>query len=104
MLGLTKRYPDPHHFRAWLTKYECFSMFLNHAHPGASRERPMRQDSDQRSIFEKSATARVALRISLSSFRRFSRTFASSSLTRTLSKNASTGGRRLAIAPLAGGE
>lgn len=45
---------------------------------------------DQPSILEKSATARVAARISLSSFSRFSRSAASSTLTVTWSKKAST--------------
>src|ERR1700730_7382303 len=55
----------------------------------------------QSCILEKSATARVAARISLSSLRRFSCTFTSSSLTFTLSKNASTAGRNFAIALIA---
>src|SRR5579871_2773983 len=55
----------------------------------------------QPSILEKSATARVAARIWLSSFRRFSRTLGSSSLTFTLSKKASTAGRSFAIADIA---
>ena len=50
---------------------------------------------------EKSATARVASRISLSSFSRFSRKAASSTLTVTLSKKASTRGRKGAIAAMA---
>src|SRR5262249_19249661 len=57
------------------------------------------------SILEKSATARVAARISLSSLRRFSRTFAASApsvtLTVTLSKKASTCGRSSEIAAMA---
>src|SRR5665213_1777063 len=52
-------------------------------------------------ILEKSATARVAARISFNSFSLFSRTFGSSSLTLTLSKNASTAGRSFAIALIA---
>src|SRR6201999_3554107 len=48
-------------------------------------------------ILEKSATARVAARISFNSFSRFSRTFGSSSLTLTLSKKASTAGRSIAM-------
>ena len=59
---------------------------------------------DQPSILEKSATARVAARISFRSFRRFSRTFGSSSLTLTLSKNASTAGRKLGHRAHRGGE
>src|SRR6478736_4122544 len=55
----------------------------------------------QPSIFEKSATARVAARISFSNLSRFSRTAGSSSLTLTLSKNASTAGRSFAIALIA---
>ena len=51
--------------------------------------------STQSCIFEKSATARVAARISFSSFRRFSRTFGSSSFTITASKNASTAERKV---------
>src|SRR6202012_2610881 len=51
----------------------------------------------QSCIFEKSATARVAARISFNSFSLFSRTFGSSSLTLTLSKNASTAGRSMAM-------
>ena len=49
----------------------------------------------QPSILEKSATARVAARISLSSFSRFSRNALSSTFTVTLSKKASTWGRSL---------
>ncbi len=55
-------------------------------------------DRSYPSIFEKSATDRVASRISLRSFSRFSRRGLSSTLTVTLSKNASTRGRNLAIA------
>ena len=55
--------------------------------PGMTRPHP--------SILEKSATARVAARISLSSFSRFSRNGLSSTLTVTLSKKASTWGRKL---------
>src|SRR6266436_5728233 len=64
-------------------------------------EASVRVRKPQSCILEKSATARVAARISLSSFRRFSRTFGSSSLTLTLSKNASTAGRSFAIALMA---
>ena len=53
------------------------------------------------SILEKSATARVAARISLSSFSRFSRSGLSSTLTVTLSKKASTCGRSFAMARMA---
>src|SRR4051812_959561 len=53
------------------------------------------------SILEKSATARVASRISLRSLRRFSRSGGSSTLTVTLSKNASTRGRKPAMARMA---
>src|SRR5947208_9333913 len=62
---------------------------------------PQDDDSAQSCILEKSATARVAARIWFRSFRRFSRTFGSSSLTITLSKNASTAGRSFAIALIA---
>ena len=58
---------------------------------------PSRPDlrGDHPSILEKSATARVAARISLSSLSRFSRSGLSSTLTVTLSKKASTWGRKL---------
>src|ERR1700733_3690296 len=62
---------------------------------------PQDEGGAQSCILEKSATARVAVRISLSSFRRFSRTSGLSSLTLTLSKNASTAGRSLASALIA---
>src|ERR1700722_5073261 len=62
---------------------------------------PQDEGGTQSCIFEKSATARVAARISLSSFRRFSRTCGLSSLTLTLSKNASTAGRSFASAVMA---
>src|SRR5215510_10540374 len=62
-------------------------------------------ETDHPSILEKSATARVASRISLSSLRRFSRSLAlsapSATLTVTLSKKASTCGRSFAIARMA---
>src|SRR5436309_2079629 len=53
------------------------------------------------SIREKSATARVASRISFSSLSRFSRTALSSAFTVTFSKNASTTGRSFAITRIA---
>src|SRR6266516_5445384 len=53
------------------------------------------------SMREKSATVRVAARISLSKLRRFSRSCLSSTLTVTLSKNASTWGRSFAMALMA---
>src|SRR5215204_5926720 len=53
------------------------------------------------SIFEKSATARVAARSALRSLRRFRRKAGSSALTVTLSKKASTGGRRRERASIA---
>ncbi len=53
------------------------------------------------SILEKSATARVASRISFSSLSRFSRRSDISTLTVTFSKNASTSERNLAIAAIA---
>src|SRR4029077_9112830 len=55
----------------------------------------------QPSMREKSATVRVASRISLSSLSRFSRSCLSSTLTVTLSKNLSTCGRSCAMARMA---
>src|SRR5689334_21352204 len=52
-------------------------------------------------IFEKSATVRVAARMRLSNFRRFSRSALSSAFTVTLSKKASTGARNFEIAAIA---
>src|SRR3981189_2844207 len=69
----------------------------------AARTAPPGHDGKRiyRSILEKSATASVAARISLSSLSRFARTALSSVLTVTFSKKASTCGRSLAIALMA---